>query len=275
LSVKQKSLLRKFLMPLQASATVKLDGEEDYYRVLEVDSAVSAKELKKTYYKLVVQYHPDNKPNATPAEKEVLNRQMMVINAAYKVLKSPELRPQYDMKRRMGQVGSAAQVKDRPRSGTNSNSNSNSNSNTNSESSSARSSTSTSSSSSSRSSSTSGGSSDKSYYSSSSSRQSTGYTYSPRDDEAADEPVESYYDIMSDLWAELTSKNGGSIMEDAISYLESQVGLLYICIYSSTKEAAGSSWRFLRSFLRSRQGFLLSGASREVAGSFWKSTGGY
>ena len=66
-------------------AAPKTDFDEDYYSVLEVSPSVSAKELKKEYYRLVIAYHPDNKPDASQEEKELLNRQMMVINAAYKV----------------------------------------------------------------------------------------------------------------------------------------------------------------------------------------------
>ncbi|KAJ1402646.1 hypothetical protein B484DRAFT_457724, partial [Ochromonadaceae sp. CCMP2298] len=56
-------------------------------------------------------HHPDNKQ---AAEKDLANRQMMVINAAYKVLKSPELRAQYDMRRKMGTYGAKAAVKQQP-----------------------------------------------------------------------------------------------------------------------------------------------------------------
>ena len=37
----------------------KLDFNEDYYSVLEVDSVATSQELKKAYYKIVFKYHPD------------------------------------------------------------------------------------------------------------------------------------------------------------------------------------------------------------------------
>lgn len=49
-------------------------------------------------------YHPDNKNSEV--EKQLCNRQMMVINAAYKVLKDPETRAKYDQKRRISKSAS-------------------------------------------------------------------------------------------------------------------------------------------------------------------------
>lgn len=36
----------------------KLDFDEDYYKVLEVDSKIDYKDLKKAYYSIVFIYHP-------------------------------------------------------------------------------------------------------------------------------------------------------------------------------------------------------------------------
>lgn len=41
----------------------KLDFNEDYYSVLEVNPNADSKDLKKAYLKLVFSYHPDNKLN--------------------------------------------------------------------------------------------------------------------------------------------------------------------------------------------------------------------
>jgi curved DNA-binding protein CbpA len=76
----------------------KLDFNEDYYTLLEVDPLINQRELKKAYYKIVFKYHPDGKQ--TEREKLLSNKQMMVINAAYKVLKDPIAREKYDIKRR-------------------------------------------------------------------------------------------------------------------------------------------------------------------------------
>ena len=37
----------------------KLDFDEDFYTVLEVDPSCSQQDLKKAYYKVVFKYHPD------------------------------------------------------------------------------------------------------------------------------------------------------------------------------------------------------------------------
>lgn len=56
----------------------KLDFDEDYYSVLEVDPKIAAKDLKKAYYSIVFIYHPDRKLDL--ADKDLANKQMMVIN---------------------------------------------------------------------------------------------------------------------------------------------------------------------------------------------------
>jgi len=67
---------------------------------LETEPNVGTKELKKAYYKVVFKYHPDNKE--TNEEKNLCNKQMMVINGAYRVLKDPVTRSQYDKQRANG-----------------------------------------------------------------------------------------------------------------------------------------------------------------------------
>ena len=84
----------------------KLDFEEDLYSVLEVDDSIKSKDLKKAYYKLVFKYHPDNKEGE--AAKALSNKQMMVINNAYKVLKEDDTRAAYDRKRKFGALDGKA-----------------------------------------------------------------------------------------------------------------------------------------------------------------------
>lgn len=82
------------------------DFEEDYYSVLEVNAGASFKEIKKSYYRIVFLYHPDRKESEK--DKSICNKQMMVINAAYKVLKDEKLRAMYDKKRQKGLTGEKA-----------------------------------------------------------------------------------------------------------------------------------------------------------------------
>ena len=84
----------------------KLDFSEDYYSVLEVEPFVNFEKLKKAYYKMVFKYHPDNKEN--DEAKSLCNKQMMVINGAYSVLKDSEKREFYDSQRKRGYFGTQA-----------------------------------------------------------------------------------------------------------------------------------------------------------------------
>lgn len=68
------------------SKNSKIDFNEDFYSVLEVSPGVlDERGLKKAYYKLVIQYHPDRNPTANEEEKESRNNQMMVGDFNYLV----------------------------------------------------------------------------------------------------------------------------------------------------------------------------------------------
>jgi len=89
-------------------AAPKLDFNEDFYAVLEVDPTIEQKELKRAYYKSVFAYHPDNKEG--DEAKALCNKQMMVINNAYKTLKDPAQRALYDERRKAGRLGNNAKT---------------------------------------------------------------------------------------------------------------------------------------------------------------------
>ena len=78
LNFKEKDLNATDVMTWDIKSAPKLDFDEDYYSVLEVDSKIAVKGLKKAYYSIVFIYHPDRK--ADVVEKELANKQMMVIN---------------------------------------------------------------------------------------------------------------------------------------------------------------------------------------------------
>lgn len=86
----------------------KLDFNEDYYKVLEVDPMADQATIKKAYYKMMLKYHPDNR--RTDDEKSLGNRQMMVINAAYKVLRNEQEKAAYDNRRNKKSTTSASQA---------------------------------------------------------------------------------------------------------------------------------------------------------------------
>ena len=71
--------------------------ELDYYEVLEVSKDCSGAELKKSYRKLAMKYHPDRNPDDKEAEDN-----FKVVNEAYQVLSDDEKRGIYD---RYGKAG--------------------------------------------------------------------------------------------------------------------------------------------------------------------------
>jgi curved DNA-binding protein len=65
-------------------------ANQDYYKVLGVDSNATDKEIQKAYRKLAHKYHPDS--NTTKEAEEKFKK----ISEAYNVLKDPEKRKAYD-----------------------------------------------------------------------------------------------------------------------------------------------------------------------------------
>ena len=66
-------------------------AKKDYYELLGVQRGVSAEDLKKSYRKLAMQYHPDR--NAGNAEAE---HKFKEINEAYEILRDDQRRAAYD-----------------------------------------------------------------------------------------------------------------------------------------------------------------------------------
>jgi curved DNA-binding protein len=75
---------------------------EDYYKILGVEKNASTEDIKKSYRKLALKWHPDKNPNNKPAEEKFKK-----ISEAYAVLSDPEKRKNYDM------FGSAEQFRQR------------------------------------------------------------------------------------------------------------------------------------------------------------------
>lgn len=65
--------------------------EKDYYEVLEVSKTANADEIKKSYRRLAMKYHPDRNPGDAEAELHFKE-----INEAYEVLKDEQKRAAYD-----------------------------------------------------------------------------------------------------------------------------------------------------------------------------------
>jgi molecular chaperone DnaJ len=66
-------------------------SKRDYYEILEVERTVTIEEIKKSYRKLAVKYHPDKNPGDKAAEE-----QFKELGEAYEVLSDPQKRSLYD-----------------------------------------------------------------------------------------------------------------------------------------------------------------------------------
>ena len=66
-------------------------NKRDYYEVLGVEKNASDAEIKKSYRKLAMKYHPDQNPGDKTAEEKFKE-----VNEAYEVLSNPEKKARYD-----------------------------------------------------------------------------------------------------------------------------------------------------------------------------------
>ena len=63
----------------------------DYYEILEVTREATDTEIKKSYRRLAVKYHPDKNPGNAEAEEHFKQ-----ISQAYSILSDPQKRQMYD-----------------------------------------------------------------------------------------------------------------------------------------------------------------------------------
>ena len=71
--------------------------ERDYYEVLGIGPDASVEEIRRAYYRLAFQYHPDRHQ-----ANEAAHRKMEEINEAYAALSDPVKRREYDLPRGYG-----------------------------------------------------------------------------------------------------------------------------------------------------------------------------
>ncbi len=65
--------------------------EKDYYKILEVSRDATEDQIKKSYRKIAMQFHPDRNPGNKDAEEK-----FKIASEAYEVLRDPEKREIYD-----------------------------------------------------------------------------------------------------------------------------------------------------------------------------------
>jgi molecular chaperone DnaJ len=65
--------------------------DKDYYQILSVSRGASEEEIKKSYRKIAMQYHPDRNPGNREAEEN-----FKIASEAYEVLRDPQKREIYD-----------------------------------------------------------------------------------------------------------------------------------------------------------------------------------
>ena len=74
---------------------------KDYYQILGVPKNASAQQIKKTYRKLAMEYHPDR----NPGKEKWANEKFKEINEAFGVLGDPANKRQYDQFGTVGNIG--------------------------------------------------------------------------------------------------------------------------------------------------------------------------
>ena len=73
-----------------------MTDKKDYYSILGISKDASEEEIKKSYRKLAMQFHPDRWANGTEQEKKDAEAKFKDIAEAYEVLSDPQKRAHYD-----------------------------------------------------------------------------------------------------------------------------------------------------------------------------------
>lgn len=79
-----------------AKLELKKSKRKDYYKLLDISKNADEDDIKKSYKKQALKFHPDRFPNATEAEKAEAERKFKDVGEAYGVLSDPKKKSRYD-----------------------------------------------------------------------------------------------------------------------------------------------------------------------------------
>ena len=80
----------------KAKVALKRAGRKNFYKILGVSNGATEAELKKSYKKMALKYHPDRMSGKSEAEREMATAKFKEVNEAYEVLSDPEKKRRYD-----------------------------------------------------------------------------------------------------------------------------------------------------------------------------------
>lgn len=89
------------------------EKEKDLYKVLGVSWNADLDEIKRAFFKLAKESHPDS--NVDQEEKDKLHTRFLEINKAYNILKDPEKRKEYDLRLGLGNIKSEEEIEEKER----------------------------------------------------------------------------------------------------------------------------------------------------------------
>ncbi len=91
------------------SFTDLISDTTDLYSLFSLTENATAGEIKKAYYRLALQYHPDKQISFTPEEQEEATKKFQALGFAYSILSDPMKRERYD---KTGETGDLPGVED-------------------------------------------------------------------------------------------------------------------------------------------------------------------
>jgi DnaJ family protein C protein 9 len=81
----------------------------DLYSLFSLTEKATPAEIKKAYYKLALQYHPDKQASSALEEREEATKNFQSLGFAYSILSDPKKRERYD---KTGETGDLPGIED-------------------------------------------------------------------------------------------------------------------------------------------------------------------